>query len=303
MMEAIVHTWKRILLVACCLAAFAGCQSAATLSMAARSGDTVLVGLSGEAGEGITNTTHEVIRADDVSASITDSSGTTVSVKVREVFRVYADPTAYVLAADKGQWLAVVDLVNSADSPVPLSTGPATLNITSPKLIENMAVETRILAGTGSPHPLTGMENNFKKVPWLSPALQALVTVSGETGGASVGAVQYHFTVDKEPLETLSGALLSAIEGVKLVGRRDVSFMAWSEANPAGGTDLYVIMTAPDGVQKSQLKQFDMALVAGRLSREGDPTNYFAGSLQSALFYDMDGVLLGGLSATVGEVE
>ena len=56
-----LHFWKRVLLVACCTAAFAGCQSTATLSMAARSGDTVLVGLSGEAGEGITNTTYEVI--------------------------------------------------------------------------------------------------------------------------------------------------------------------------------------------------------------------------------------------------
>jgi len=302
-MKALMHLWKRALLGALCLAAFSGCQSMATLSMAARSGDTVLVGLSGEAGEGITNTTYEILRAEDVSASITDSSGTTVNVTVRQVFRVYADPTANVFAANKGQWLAVIDLVNGSGNPVPLSTGAATLNLSSPKLIDNLAVDTTILAGTGSPHPFTGIENDLDKVPWLSPAEQALVTVSGETGGALVGAVQYQFTVDAEPLVTNSGNILSAIEGAKLVGRRDISFMSWSNPNPGGGTDLHVVMTAPDGVRKNQLKNFDMALLAGRLKREDDPTNYFEGSLKSALFYDTEGALISGLGVTVGEVE
>lgn len=301
-METLMPLCKRVLLITCCMVAIAGCQSAATLSLEVRSGGTVLVGLSGEAGQAFTNTTAEIIRTEDVSASITDSAGTTAAVRVRNVFRVYGDPTANDFAANKGQWLAVIDLIDSARQPLAFNEGPATLNIQSSKLVRALSVNTTILGGTGSLHPLTGAENGFNKLPWLAPAKQALVSVTGNPGQQRIGAVQYQFNVDRVPQES-GKTTLSAIEGIKLQGRRDISFLSWSSPGGSGGTDLHVVMTAPDGVARNQLKELDMALVAGLINREANPANYFTGSLQSARFYDTDGELISGLNAQVGQVE
>jgi hypothetical protein len=279
-----------------------GCQSAATLSMAVRSGDTVIIGLSGEEEALVTNTTSEVLRAQDVSATITDSGGNTATVKVRSVFKVYGDPTASVLAADRGQWLAVVDLVDVSNSALDLSTGPATLAIDSDKLIAPLNITTTILAGTGSPHALLGAENGLEKLGYLLPAQQALVSVSGDIGDAQLGAVQYQFSVSQEPIPTAFGPL-SAIGSIKLAGRRDISYQSWTTPNPAGGTLLTVVMTAPAGVTTSDLRQLDIALVAGALSRSGNPASYFSNSLQSAVFYDINGEPMSGLQVAVGLVQ
>lgn len=302
-MHILTPWWKRGALVALALLALAGCTSMATLSLAVRTGDTVIVGLSGEAGQFPTNTGHEIIRSGDVTARVTDSGGNTRNVTVRNVFRVYADPTSNEFAADKGQWLAVIDFVDGSGNPVALSTGPATLNIQSPKLTRNLSISTTILAGTGSPHPLTGAENELNKLPWLAPAQQALVTVTGNIGSQRIGAVQYVFNVPQEPVQTPSGNSRSVIEGVKLVSPRSVSFQSWSTPNPAGGTDLNVVMTAPQGIAGNRLKDLDIALVAEQLRFESNPTAYFRNSLQSATFYDIDGDVLNGLTVTVGDVE
>ncbi|MEO0438474.1 MAG: hypothetical protein AAF098_16360, partial [Pseudomonadota bacterium] len=95
----------RLAVLAFVALSLAGCQSAATLSMAVRTGDTVLVGLSAEAGKEITNTTASVIRPQDIGARITDNFGTSANVVVRSVFRVYGDPTANPLSANQAQWL------------------------------------------------------------------------------------------------------------------------------------------------------------------------------------------------------
>jgi hypothetical protein len=117
-----------------------------------------------------------------------------------------------------------------------------------------------------------------------------------------VGAAQYRFSVPTVA-EASAFGVLTAIDGIKVPGRRDVSFHRWTAAAPGGGTVLNVIMTAPDGVPGNQLSAFDMALVAGQIARAPDPTNYFAGSLQSALFYSVDGSQLAGLQAQVGPVQ
>ncbi len=302
MMKTCLQTMFRGVLITACLLLIAGCQSAATLSLAVRSGDTVLVGLSGDAGETITNSVAEVIRAEDLTASITDTNSNTLPVRVRNVFRVYGDPTANGQAANRGQWLAVIDLVDGANQALALATGPATLNLASNKLVDPLSVTTTILAGTGTPHPLRGIESGAEKLGFLEPAQQALVFVTGNPGSQRVGAVQYRFTVAREPVPTRLG-LFSAIEGVKLQGRRDISFQSWTRANPGGGTDLYVIMTAPDGVAGSELDEFDMALLADLISLDPTPADYFSGSLQSATFYDVNGGELDGLQARVGAVQ
>lgn len=280
----------------------AGCQSAATLSMAVRTGDTVLVGLSAEAGKQITNTTASVIRPQDVSARITDNFGTSANVVVRSVFRVYGDPTANPLSANQAQWLAVIDLVDAAENPVNIMTGPATLRLTSAKFIEPMEVSTTILEGTGSPHPLTGAENTAEKLGWLRPPSQARVRISGSTGGARLGAVQYRFRVSGNSVNSVFGPL-RAIDGIKMPGRRDVSFQRWINETPGAGTVMNVVMTAPEGIEASELDAFDVALVSALIDQSPNPTNYFVGSLESAVFYNLQGFEIGGLAAQVGPVQ
>jgi hypothetical protein len=282
--------------------AMAGCQSAATLSTAVRAGDTFILGLTGEPEGQVANTTAEVIRVDDITATITDSDGNTSPVRVRSVFRVFGDPTANPLAANQGQWIAVIDLVDDSSVPLDLSVGNATLNISSPKLAQPLVVATTILAGTGSPHALFGKENNIEKLVFLAPERQALVSVAGEMNGMLLGAVQYQFFVDQEPIPTWFGEL-SAIGAIKLQGRRDIAYQSWVTPAPGGGTSLTVIMTAPDGVAEADLHHLDIALIAGVMSAADDPDSYFSGSLQEALFFDIDGDKLEGLEATVGLVQ
>ncbi len=288
-----------VLLVA---VAMAGCQSAATLSTAVRNGDTFIVGLSGEPEALMPNTTAEVIRVDDLTATITDSDGSASAARVRSVFKVFGDPTANALAANQGQWIAVIDLVDAGSVPLDLSLGNATLNISSPKLTQPLAVATTILAGTGAPHALLGKETSGEKLVYLAPAQQALVSVAGQLNGALLGAVQYQFFVAQEPISTGLGKL-SAIGAVKLQGRRDIAYQSWVTPVPAGGTNLTVIMTAPDGVAEADLHHLDIALIAGAISVADDPDSYFSGSLQEALFFDIDGAKLDGLQATVGLVQ
>ncbi len=302
MKRSLIHALRVSTVLLCATLALAGCQSAQTLSLAVRTGDTVIVGLTAEAGAPYSNTTAKMLRPADFSARITDAGGVTSDVKIRAVVKVYGDPTANNFAANKGQWIAVIDLVNAGNQPLNLSTGPASLTLNSNKLINPLVVTTTILAGTGQPHPLTGSENGLDKMRWLSPAQQALVTISGSIGAQRVGAVQYEFSVPAVAENSAFG-LLSAIEGIKLQGRRDINFQSWTRLNSSGGTDLYVIMTAPNGVRGNELRELDMALVAGRLAIESNPSSYFNGSLRSATFYNTDGEVLPGLQAAIGPVE
>jgi hypothetical protein len=281
--------------------AMAGCQSAATLSTAVRAGDTFILGLSGET-EALVPATAEVIRVDDITATITDSDGNSSPVRVRSVFRVFGDPTAHPWAANLGQWIAVIDLVDDSSVPLDLSIGNATLNISSPKLAQPLVVATTILAGTGAPHALFGQETSIEKLGFLAPKRQTLVSVAGELNGMLLGAVQYQFFVDQEPIPTRIGKK-SAIGAVKLQGRRDIAYQSWVSPVSGGGTSLTVIMTAPDGVAEADLHHLDIALIAGAISVADDPDNYFSGSLQEALFFDIDGAKRAGLEATVGLVQ
>lgn len=282
--------------------ALAGCQSAATLSTAVRSGDTFIVGLSGEPEALLANTTAEVMRIDDLTATITDSSRNTLPVRVRSLFRVFGDPTANSLAANQGQWIAVIDLVDDNNNPLDLGIGEATVNISSPKLTQPLAINTTILAGTGAPHPLLGKETSSEKLVNLVPALQALVSVGGELNGRLLGAVEYRFFVSQEPIPTRFGSL-PAIGAIKLQGRRDISYQSWTNQAPGGGTILTVMMTAPGGVAEADLHHLDIALVSGALSAVDTPQRFFEGSLREAAFYAIDGSKLESLQATVGLVQ
>lgn len=164
------------------------CASQQPLSNYARTGDTVMVSLGGTD----TNALAPVLRKENITASITDSTNNVYPVKVRNVFRVYSDPTSkYGYSSPKnvnsnegeweewvpsnmGLWMAIIDLLDPNTGQLPsLAIGRGKLSISSPELTPwvdypgwgwtwpngNLdAIPIEIVPGTGSPNPLNYMQ-------------------------------------------------------------------------------------------------------------------------------------------------
>ncbi|MBT8438128.1 MAG: hypothetical protein KJO91_00260, partial [Gammaproteobacteria bacterium] len=174
-----------------------GCSSMQPISSYARSGDTVMIALGGTFES---NAQASILKKENVTVTITDSSSITSPVTIRYLFRVYADPTSgygyrvhplnsmygeietYV-EPYSGQWLAVVDLVDPVTgNPVPLAPGAANLSVSSPDLVSFIdhyglgwpwtdgdlsSIPIEILPGTGSLNPLNYL-GPISKDPMLS---------------------------------------------------------------------------------------------------------------------------------------
>lgn len=159
------------------------CASQQPLSNYARTGDTILVSLGGTD----TNAKVPVLWKENITATVTDATNNAYPVKVRNLFRVYSDPTSKYshsssgssgfleswVPANMGVWLAVIDLSDPATGQYPpLMTGAGKLSITSPEMepwidysglgwtwtngnLETIPIE--IIPGTGNPNPLNYM--------------------------------------------------------------------------------------------------------------------------------------------------
>jgi hypothetical protein len=119
--ETRVLNWTLLLLTA----VVSGCAALQPVSNYARTGDTVAVALSA-------SEPAVTIRREQATAIVTDAASVNQAVKVRNVFRVYSDPSsAYsrrsVMKSGwpsgnepmeaqsqpyQGQWVAIVDLVD-----------------------------------------------------------------------------------------------------------------------------------------------------------------------------------------------
>jgi hypothetical protein len=201
-----------------------GCASMQPLSSYARSGDTVTISLGGTE----SNALVPVLKKENIAVAITDAAGFTYPVKVRNVMRVYADPTSYFefdnLKAGfsgsnyaaypyphQGLWLAVIDLVDPlSNQPPPLAAGPASLGVSSPDIrnrvdyagwgwnwtngdLGNIPLE--ILAGSGSINPVNTLGPvSFAPLDKLEAAEQIEIRGAGLPGGLIGGAsflIQY----------------------------------------------------------------------------------------------------------------
>lgn len=205
-----LFVWGGILL------ALGGCASMQPLSNYARTGDTVMISLGGTRSHALV----PILDKDAITITVTDSAGVSYPVKLRNLFRLYSDPTsAYNFRAPasfftwdqyvgphQGAWMAVIDLVDPAtDTPPPLAVGPATLSVSSPELTPTnpgtlyndgdlSAIPIDILAGAGAPSP---MNQAWLGAPApldsLEPEPQVEVTTSG-TPSTLVGGASFTFS-------------------------------------------------------------------------------------------------------------
>ncbi|MBI1422263.1 MAG: hypothetical protein GC149_02270 [Gammaproteobacteria bacterium] len=208
------------LIVLLAVVQLAGCASMQPLSNFARTGDTVMVSLGGTD----SNALVSVLKKEDVNVSITDAAGNTYPVKVRNVFRVFSDPTSHYAYQSpsssysgfesfvdpyQGQWMAVLDLVDpGTDQPLALAVGQASFNISSQDLRswvdypgygwswtngDLASIPIEIIAGTGSKNPLNYLAPiSLSPLDSLEPEPQVEVTANG-TPGAMIGGGMFVF--------------------------------------------------------------------------------------------------------------
>lgn len=180
-MNISINILHRVVLLGLSVAFFSGCSSMQSMSSYARTGDTVTIALGGSEEN---NALVEILKKENISITITDSSSSTYPIKLRHLFRVYPDHSSGYIFNTKaysgswdvyvppllGQWMATVDLVDPVTLELPpLATGPATISVSSPEQLNptvfygynyawtngNLAsIAIEVLSGTGVPNNL-----------------------------------------------------------------------------------------------------------------------------------------------------
>ncbi len=257
-----------------------GCASLQPLSNYARTGDTVIISLGGTDNYALAS----VVKQENVALTITDSGSNVYGVKVRNLFRVYSDPTAAynfrtrtpgliysesAVGPHQGIWLAVIDLVDSNDLPVPLATGQASLSVSSPDLASTAyysgwawtngnlnSIPIEILPGTGAPNPLNYMTPiSFSPLGSLQPNPQVEVTAGGFPGTV-IGGGDFSFSYVNADF----GILRDQPYVVSTVQDPNVQ-IAFSRADQGDGTTLLKVhVTNPHGFSTDNTKS---GLVSG----------------------------------------
>lgn len=207
-----------------------GCTGFQPLSSYARTGDTVALALGGT---DESNAQVSVLKKDNITVEITDSLNNTYPVKLRYLFRTYADYTStynyhlHASASDfveysrvmSGQWVAIIDLVDPVtETNLPLSEGAATIHVTSPDLVDfaqsnsmslsdpewtngNLQqISIEILPGSGSSNALNYLSTiGYDPMTKLEPLHQIEVApVNGSSGPypGLIGGAEFVFTVN-----------------------------------------------------------------------------------------------------------
>jgi len=183
-MKIFINDLHKLLLLGLTVILFSGCSSMQSMSGYARTGDTVTIALGGSEDS---NALVEILKKEDISVTITDSSLNVYPVKLRHLFRVYPDNTStYIFNTNMtgggnsidayappllGQWMATVDLIDPVTSSLPpLMEGPATISVSSPTQLNSFkdypgwgwgwtngslaSIAIDILPGTGAPNTL-----------------------------------------------------------------------------------------------------------------------------------------------------
>lgn len=188
---------------------FSGCASMQSMSNYARTGDTVSIAVGGTEDS---NALVDVLKKENISITITDSSAATYPITLRKLFKVYPDYSSeYVFESSSvanglsmssyappliGQWIAIVDLVDPVTGTMPsLTTGQATISVSSSGELDQHvlysaqqfvwengnlgSIQIEILPGTGTPNTLNYVgPMNYDPVAAIEPLPQIVVTPS-----------------------------------------------------------------------------------------------------------------------------
>ncbi|MFT4614311.1 MAG: hypothetical protein ACI9NT_001456 [Bacteroidia bacterium] len=297
----------------------AGCSGRATISQAVRSGDTVLVALDSSRPNGLYGfegrVTAEMLREEDILATVRDSNLIEHTAKVRRLFRVYADPTAVSTAtAGEGEWMMLVDLVDAEGIPLQMGTGMASIVLSSVHLSSDVEMELEILPGTGSPHaaniregyPIIDPLQDYSAQ--LIPSPQASVGITGSLlPGEKLIAAEYVFEFPDIPVN--ENTLLGPVElqpgiPVKLPFNNNGVYFDYTSELLGGqtGTRVIVMLSAPRGFARTGgFRNFHFVMTSEQ-SAINAQTDYWQAHLVSSVFYDEQGEELGALSANVGSI-
>ena len=295
------------------LAALSGCVQVATIPYAARSGETVVLGLGGIK----RNWNGETPK--NVQLTITDSANNSFPLAPLSFFQAYPDYRALVnsmsltsngeqLQPYDGGWFVSTALVNNLGQPLSLATGSATIALTAdndheirdglgqPVTTEGdfSAIPIEILAG--SPSSLSsssqfGMYDNRGSHFLVHPA----TTPSTSVGGAYY-VIDFESMVDYDPL------LLPAIYPVAHNPYININYTIKTNLDGSGSYHIYVYNTAGFVATTSRTSK-----QAG-LEDLGVHLEYFDPALSSALtnftlnttdsyFIDVNGNKITGLAA------
>ncbi|WP_444940662.1 hypothetical protein ACJJI3_19615 [Microbulbifer sp. ZKSA004] len=279
----------KLFVVSALFTLLAGCKEEA-LTSTVRTGDTVIISLSADdLSESGDTSGSAILRVEQLSASLVDAADTEHTVQVRQVFRVYADPTSEVQQMENtGLWLAAIDLVDPLSSSAPtLASGTAELILSAPGYFDGDKVVTvEVVAGLGTPKTFSDLSLSAEAI---EPAPQALAFVSGSLEGHLLAAVQHQFTIPhSDTLDTDSGAVLKAALVKKLPGQEAVNLNVTATASESGTTEVQVYLTAVEGLSESQMSEFNIALIS-QIDAANAQSDYWSQHYSGSQYFDTEG--------------
>lgn len=279
----------KALILAAFLTLLSGCKEEA-LTATVRSGDTVIVSLSADdlgGGAGPANTA--ILRRNQMGARITDSTGEQYDVKLRQVFKVYADPTSKVRQeSSNALWLAAIDLVDPLSATAPaLASGTASLTLTAPDYFaSDKTVSLEVVPGLGSPKELSDLNLDPDAI---EPARQALASVTGNLADHKLAAVEHLFVIPhNDGVDASTGEELTAAVIRKVPGQKSVNFNVQQTTTDSGSTEVRVYLTAIEGLAQSQLQELDIALIS-ELPQANAQADYWQKHHQGSKYYGING--------------
>ncbi|MHB1950554.1 MAG: hypothetical protein ACYCQK_03675 [Acidiferrobacteraceae bacterium] len=317
--------WKRLIGLLALGGLLAGCAGIQTLSNYARTGDTVSMAV-GPTAPGL------FIRQEQATVTLIDSANVSHPVTLRDLFRVYADPTSsYSIRSVKnqgwsnppyeqlstpyeGQWIAVVDLVDpSTGSPPALATGSAQLTFSSP-VTGTVTSTLTILPGTGALNPMATSPyvQGYRPLDALVPMPQVTVTPS-TTPSVPLGGGT--FTFDYVTANFTNGSANTTPTVVLTSPDHNIELSSEQQALSNGDTQITVSILNPHGFQTdnstssgpaeqmSLLRDLKFVIVWDKSLTNITDTNWQNSLwLVSGHYFDLNGAPVSGLTPVLTKV-
>lgn len=311
------------------LVVLGGCVQSKTTPGYARAGDHIVIGLGGiERNVG----GEVVLKATDLTVTLTDSASTVHTLDARFVYKSYVDYTAQInefsfdgtnasigltnMVPFDGGWIVVAALTlpGQYDMPLPLAVGAATVSVTSPKLtnIANAvegdltAIPIEVIAGT-SPEDVDFMRQFIGYSPSLR---QFVISPDDLTGITEVGGA--YVAIDYNDDSFFGGGVEPMV--VPAAHNPFVQMGYNVDSNGDGTGTIYVSLLNPAGFKtpataannSSKLSDLTLNLVyfpPGAGSQATAAKANFSIDTVESYYVDMNGAVISGLTPMLDHIE